>query len=67
MTRYVPGHLGSVMRQNRSMTLVSHGELPVAPEVICKQLLTSQAFKYFAGSIKRFGGVAGFFGLVFFS
>lgn len=49
------------------MTLVSHGELPVAPEVICKQLLTSQAFKYFAGSIKRFGGVAGFFGLVFFS
>jgi len=60
MARYTLGLLGSVTRQNRSMTLAPQREAPVAPEVICKQLLTSQAFKYFAESIKRFGRVAGF-------
>lgn len=40
----------------------------MAPEVICKELLTSQAFKYFADSIKRFGGSCWVLGcvLVFF-
>lgn len=32
----------------------------MAPEVICTKLLISQAFKYFADSIKRLGGIAGF-------
>lgn len=56
MEMFVPGHLGSVTRQNDSVTLAPRGQVPAAPKVIWKQLLTSQAFKYLAGSIKMLRG-----------